>query len=121
MTNSSSSFLGKTVSVLLSLVLAVAILSYCSKILIPITFAALLSTLLYPLSSFLERHGWPRFISIFVSVILTAIGLLGIMAFLGIQFTQFMQDFPSVEARTGEYFTNLQHAVRKSFGIRYED
>lgn len=110
-------FYFRTSMVLLMLVLIGFILFVGADIIVPFAFAVLLSILLIPLTSFLERRGLGRINSITVSILLAVIFIGGIIYFLSSQILSFMDDVPVMRKRISELVLMGQKWLQQRFGI----
>lgn len=100
---------------------------YCSvilyvarNILIPISFALLISFILYPLSAKLEKKGLPRIISVIIpllGLVLLGIGLLALLAY---QLIQFSAEWPSISSRFDEAVSEISKLLSTVFGVSKE-
>lgn len=107
--------------VLLGIVLALILLSWGKDVFVPLAFAALLSVLLHPLSSFLERHKIPRLLSIFIAVTIACVALLGVAFVIAVQIGQFGENLPLLKKEGLEYLSRLQTYIQVNWGISYTD
>jgi len=102
---------------LLLVVLIATIITYCKTILVPVYFSVLLSILLLPLTSLLERIGLPRALAAIISV-LTALIVIGtVIYFLSSQIVAFLNDIPSIKLHLTEHYETLQHWIEQKFDI----
>lgn len=74
------------------------ILYFGRNILIPISFAALISFILYPVCAWLEKKGAGRLFAIIISISLLMLIGLGLMALLVYQFIAFLDEWPRIQA-----------------------
>jgi predicted PurR-regulated permease PerM len=100
---------------LLFWILLVIVLIYGRPILIPITFAALLSMLLAPLVDYLDKKGSKRIFStiacliiLLAAIILTALILIG-------QITSIRDELPRIEERANELIQGFHDYVERNF------
>ena len=94
---------------LLALVLIFIIMKEAASIFIPLTFALLISILLYPLTRFLENKcHFGRVYAAITSVILFIAAAFGFTYFLSIQIFGFSKDVPLLKKRFQELFDSLQ-------------
>lgn len=110
-------FYFRTSMILLMLVLIGFILFIGADIIVPFAFAVLLSILLIPITSFLERRGLGRINSITVAILLAVLFLGGILYFLSSQILSFMDDIPVMRKRIGDLILMIQKWLQKRFGI----
>jgi hypothetical protein len=107
----------RTTCVLLGISLAFAILFVGRDIFVPLSFAALLSVLLYPLSSFLERHKVPRILSIFIAVAIACAVSICLVTAIAMQIGQFGGDIPRLKEEGTEY-VNLRRLTCRRIACR---
>ena len=100
---------------LLFWILLVIVLIYGRPILIPITFAALLSMLMAPLIDYLDRKGFKRVFSTIVCLIilLTIIGLTALIL-IG-QIANIREELPRIEERANELVQQFHDYVELKF------
>lgn len=111
----------KVTIILFGLSLAITILFFGRDVLIPLAYAALLSVLLHPLTSFLEKRKFPRLLSISIAVAIACIVFACLVTFIGMQVGQFGEDLPRLKKESLEYVGRLQAFVRENWGITYKD
>lgn len=91
------------------------------NILIPFSFAVLLTVLLLPIVSFLESKKVGKVLSIGIAI-LFAIGFIaGIIYFLSSQIANFVQDVPSIKEHLNEHFIAVQSWIRNKFNISFTE
>ncbi|TCK83211.1 AI-2E family transporter [Albibacterium bauzanense] len=100
---------------LLFWILLVIVLIYGRPVLIPITFAALLSMLMAPLIDYLDKKGLKRVFSTIVCIIilLTVIVLLALIL-IG-QLTNIREELPRIETRANELIQRLHDYIEMNF------
>lgn len=81
-------------------------------ILVPFAFAILLSVLLLPVVSFLEKRNIPRVLSIAISLILSFILIGSIIYFLSTQIANFVDDIPSLKKHLTEHWITFQKWIK---------
>jgi predicted PurR-regulated permease PerM len=96
------------------------LLYFGRDILVPISFAALISFVLYPACAWLERKGVGRLTAIIMSVTLIIIPGLLIMALLISQLAAFMQEWPSLVAKLSQSFEELSRFLVDVLGVSLE-
>ncbi len=91
-----------------------------SSILIPLASAFLLSLLLYPISTWLEKRRIPRGIAIIMSilVLITIVG--GVSLIIINEFSGFYRELPELTERMNNTFLNLQNFIESNFQIAPE-
>ncbi len=102
---------------LLSAALMIVLLYVGQQILVPLFFSILLSTLLLPLNSFLEKKGLHRVFSIIFSLFLSLIVLAGIVYFLVDQISGFFEDLPTIDKRLDDLSDVFQKWIRSTFNV----
>jgi predicted PurR-regulated permease PerM len=110
-------FYMKSTIIMFGMVLLVFILWSLRDILVPLSFALLLSILLNPLTGVLEKWKVPRILAIAVSILLAMTILLGVTYFLFLEIGSFSSQLPAFKEKFGMLLSNLQHYVRSDFGI----
>lgn len=87
------------------------ILYFGRNIFIPISFALLISFVLYPICAWLEKKGLGRLMAIILSI--TALILLGLMlvALLIYQFVGFFEEWPAIQSKLGQAFADLSEML----------
>ncbi|WP_291906593.1 AI-2E family transporter [Chitinophaga sp. CB10] len=110
-------FYAKLAFTLLSLVLIVMIARTGSEIIIPLLFALLISIMLLPVASLLERWRFPRGLAAFTSLLLFIIFLLVIIMVLTKQMQAFISDLPQLETKLMNTVSSLQNWVNVQFHI----
>ncbi len=109
MTSVKLPFYARLALTLFALVLAFIILKEASGIFIPLTFALLVSILLYPFTKFLENKcHFGRVYSAITAVVLFVAALFSFIYFLSIQVFGFSKDIPLLKTRFQEMFSALQ-------------
>jgi predicted PurR-regulated permease PerM len=107
----------KATIIMFGMVLLVFILSTIRDILVPLSFALLLSILLNPLTVLLEKWKAPRIMAITISILLAMILILGVTYFLFMEARSFSNELPAFKEKFSELLTRLQHLVRHDFGV----
>lgn len=87
------------------------ILYFGRNIFIPISFALLISFVLYPICSWLEKKGLSRLMAIVLA--LTALMILGLLLvfLLVYQFVGFLQEWPAIQAKFAGAVSDLQRSI----------
>jgi predicted PurR-regulated permease PerM len=87
------------------------ILYFGRNIFIPLSFALLISFVLYPICGWLERKGFSKLIAIITSLtFLIILGLL-IVALLIYQFVGFLDEWPAIQSKFGHAITELSEVI----------
>ena len=103
--------------ILVSILAAGFLLQWCQNLLMPLTLGFLLALALYPLSSWLERKRFPRFLAICVALFSVGI-VLGLMAWLLVgQLNNFAGEVPLLIAKFQNLFNDLQIYIEKKSSI----
>jgi predicted PurR-regulated permease PerM len=106
--------------VLQVVVLASVILFFGRNVFIPISFALLISFVLYPICAWLERKGFGRLTAIVVSIsLLIVLGLL-VVALLVYQFVGFIEEWPIIYLKLGTAFADLTQTL-EVLGVSKEE
>jgi len=109
--------LNKTVKILLIIFLLALILVKGKPLLVPITYGALFSMLLLPVSLKLEGWGVNRAFSIVLSILLIVLFFAGVVSLLAWQVSDMAQKAPEIEKNITEKVQQLKQQVTTSFGI----
>ncbi len=107
----------KTASYMVIFALTIATLVIARQFLIPLVFAMLLSFLLLPISSFLERKGLHRAVAILISLVVAFIVIGGLMYFLYYQIRTFADDGPLLKEKLNEKMVELQKFISTKFKV----
>jgi predicted PurR-regulated permease PerM len=119
MTEHTPAWYTKVTTILLGLSLAVLILYVGRDVLIPLAYAALVSVLLHPVVSFLEKHKVPRLLAITIVVGIACIGVVALVTVIGMQISQLGEDLPRLKEAGREYVGKLQALITEHWGITY--
>lgn len=109
--------LTRSVKILLFLVLLVIVLIYAKSFLVPVTFAALFSMLLLPLSQKIEKWGAPRGLAILFSTLLFTALIAGFIYVLIWQVSDISKDAGHIEQQLHQKLQELKDYVSRTFGI----
>jgi len=101
--------------VLGSCVLVTAGLYWAQRLLIPIVLAMLLTFVLSPLVTFLQRGGLGRVPSALLAVLLASVCLVGITVMLAVQLKNLAAELPTHQEQIIEKIKNLQNATKDSW------
>lgn len=110
----------KSTVILFGLILLVFTLSHLGDIVIPLSFAAMLTVLINPLCNWLVNKKIPRALSIFISVLVTMIVFGSIGYFVSSQLASFSTEMPLFKKRFTELYGTLQHEIDGSLGINIQ-
>ena len=101
---------------LIGLSLLVFVLRKLDNVLLPILFAALLSVLLLPLVTRLERWKLPRIWAIIVTLLVVIGSLAGLFYLFGSQIMSLRDELPKLQEKSIEYFDQVQQWASVKFG-----
>lgn len=104
-------------AILLSITLIILMMHEGKTVLIPLFFSVLISLMLLPLTSWLERRKLPRSLAACISILLLITFLTGIGYLLGAQIADFSQDLPQLGVRMQAWILNLQNSVAARYGL----
>lgn len=93
------------------------LLYFGRSILIPISFGALVSFVLYPACAWLEKKGVGRLTAIILSVSAVLVLGLFILALLVSQFVAFMEEWPALHGKINQSFEDLSRFLVDVFGM----
>lgn len=116
LTNSSRGIL----SILQYIVFGSIILYFGREIFIPISFALLISFVLYPVCVWLERKGTGRLLAITIAISLLIIAGLLIVALLIYQFISFLYEWPALYEKLEKSVQDISNLLIDVFGIPLE-
>ena len=106
----------KATVILIGLISFIFIMRILSTILVPFAFACLISILLNPLCSRLQRR-LPRGLAIFLSLLIAIITVGGIFYFLSTQMLSFSETLPALKAKSGTIARQAQYFIYNHFGV----
>ena len=109
--------LQRIIQFLLFGVLLVISLIYAGPILKPVALAIMLSMLMAPLCSWLDKKGLSRTFSVLICVLILLVSILIILGVVTAQIINFANDFPQIEKRSLELFDQAQRFVSEKFGV----
>ena len=101
---------------LIGLSLLVFVLRKLDNVLLPILFAALLSVLLLPLVTRLERWKFPRIWAIIGALLVVIGALAGLFYLFGSQIMSLRDELPKLQEKSIEYFDQVQQWASVKFG-----
>ncbi len=93
------------------------ILYFGRDLFIPLAFAALISFVLHPICSWMERKGVGRMTAILISVTILMLLFLSVVALLAKQFFDFLQEWPTLQAKMDKSFHDLSDFMIDSLGV----
>ena len=103
---------------LIGLSLLVFVLRKLDSVLLPILFAALISVLLLPLVTRLERWKLPRVWAIIIALLLVIGTLVGLFYLFGSQIMSLREELPKLQAKSVQYFDQVQQWAQAKFGYQ---
>jgi predicted PurR-regulated permease PerM len=109
-----------TLAALQYVVFASIILYFGRHIFIPLSFAALISFVIYPFCKWLEKRGCNRITAILINIIFLFFVLFGILALLMSQLVGFLDEWPVIQSKMIESLNNLSSFLAESYGISKE-
>jgi predicted PurR-regulated permease PerM len=116
--NSEKSF--QSLRLLHYVVLGSVLLYVGQNLFIPLSFALLISFILYPFCSWLERKGLNRITSILAGII-ALLGLaVGAVSLMVQQFAGFVKEWPTVKTKLEESLIELSHVLKEDYAISKE-
>jgi predicted PurR-regulated permease PerM len=105
--------------VLAALAVVVALVVLLQEIVVPFCIGLLLCALLAPMSAFLQRHRWPKWLAV-LSCFLAVVVVIGVLAL--VVTAQIRYDLPSLERRLHTSVQSLQSLLdTRPFGITTAD
>lgn len=107
----------KWATVLAIIVLSVVILVYAKDFLIPLTFAALFSMLLLPITRWLEAKGLNKVLSVLAPIVLLVAVFSGIIYLVSWQISELSQDLTNIEQRVTEYLQQARTFIAENLGV----
>src|SRR6476469_574095 len=110
-------FYFKTTAILFGLVLFVYSLAMLRDILVPFSFALIISILLNPLVNQFQRKGVGKIFAIFFSMLIALLVFGGIMYFISSQVAGFTENFPILKEKFLQLLEQLKAWVHTKFGI----
>lgn len=96
------------------------ILYFGKQVFIPISFALLISFVLYPICAWMEKKGIGRLASIIIAICLLMIVALLVVALLVYQFISFVSEWPAFQDKFSKSIQDLSVMLINVFGISVE-
>ena len=94
----------------------VILLLYISKpLLIPLSIALLIGFILYPMCIWMERHGIPRSIAIFFSLMFFLVLGIAVLGLLSHQFAEFMGEWSELKIKLNAWLRNVDANLPESW------
>lgn len=109
--------LKKIAVILLIIVLFSIIIFYGKPLLIPLVFAALLSSLLLPVCTWFERKGLNKALSILLSMLLLLSFFGGLIALLGWQVSDITKDSSKIEEEITSKYYEIRQYISETLGV----
>ena len=100
---------------LIGLSLLVFVLHKLDDLLLPLIYAILLSLLLMPLVTKLERWRWPRMLAIAAAILLVVLFIAGLFTFFGSQIISLRGELPLIQGKLVVLFDQQQQLLSKRF------
>lgn len=100
---------------LIGLSLLVFVLHKLDDLLLPLVYAILLSLLLMPLVSKLEKWRWPRMLAIATAILLVVLFIAGLFTFFGSQIISLRGELPLIQSKLVVLFDQQQQLLSKRF------
>jgi len=107
-------------SVLQHIVFGAIILYFGREVFIPISFALLISFVLYPVCAWFERRGMRRLLAISIAIGLMIVAGLLIVALLIHQFMSFFNEWPALQEKLAKSLDEISKLLINVFGISQE-
>lgn len=121
MKNSSYTFVtGNRLHILQYIVYGGLILYFGKEIFMPLSFAALISFILYPLCIWMEKRGFGRLTAILINITILLLLLSGIVVLLVTQFLNFLHEWPSLQLKLAGAIRQLSQVVTETYGVTRE-
>lgn len=102
-------------------VYASILLYFGRDVLIPVSFALLISFVLYPVCVWLERRGLGRLASIIIAISILLILALLLVALLVNQFMTFINEWPSLQIKIKEALEELSRFLLEAFNLSKDE
>lgn len=110
-------FAFKLAAVLFSIAILLVGMIWLKDILVLLASALILSLLLLPLESWLERHGFPRSLSILIVILVSMLILVGGLTLLTLQIADIASDWPIYVKKFEKYLSTIQSFLSKNLNI----
>lgn len=107
-------------TVLQYVVLGSVILYFGRDIFVPLSFAALISFVIFPSCRWLEKKGFGRMAAISVNIFVLSVILAGLVALMINQIFDFLDEWPQVQQKLASTFESLRTVLSQSYGISGE-
>jgi predicted PurR-regulated permease PerM len=103
------------------IVYASILLYFGRDVLIPVSFALLISFVLYPVCAWLERKGLGRLTSIIIAISILLILALLMIALLVSQFMTFINEWPSLQIKIKDALEELSRFLLEAFNLSRDE
>jgi predicted PurR-regulated permease PerM len=100
---------------LIGLSLLVFVLHKLDDLLLPLIYAILLSLLLMPLVTKLEKWRWPRMLAIAAAILLVVLGIAALFTFFGSQIISLRGELPLIQSKLVVLFDQQQQMLSRRF------
>ncbi len=115
--NPNGTYINKVALTLLSICLIGWLIYIGKDIIVPLSFAILLSVLLLPVVRFFEKNGVPKILSITIALVTSVLIIFFVVYFMGSQISSFVNDIPAIQNQLHLHFVQVQEFVLHKFGI----
>jgi predicted PurR-regulated permease PerM len=101
-------------------ILLTVVLYYGKPILMPVFFAVVLAMLMAPVCRYFDKKGWPRALSCTICVVILLCFIVGLIAIVVFQLSEFLSDIDKIRQKMDEMWKNVQNQVTHSLNITPE-
>lgn len=113
-------FFLKSTVILFGLILLTYALFNLREILVPLSFALMLSILLNPVTFFLQKLKFPRMLAIAVAILLAMILIAGVFYFLFAEISNLSTELPVFKKKFAQLIVKAQIEVSQQFGVNLQ-
>ncbi|MBC7686557.1 MAG: AI-2E family transporter [Aquabacterium sp.] len=113
-------FFLKSTVILFGLILLTYALFNLREILVPLSFALMLSILLNPVTFFLQKLKFPRMLAIAVAILLAMILIAGVFYFLFAEISNLSTELPVFKRKFAQLMVKAQIEVSQQFGVNLQ-
>lgn len=110
----------KSTVILFGLILLTYALFNLREILVPLSFALMLSILLNPVTFFLQKLKFPRMLAIAVAILLAMILIAGVFYFLFAEISNLSTELPVFKKKFAQLIVKAQIEVSQQFGVNLQ-
>jgi predicted PurR-regulated permease PerM len=107
----------KATTIIIGLIGFFFVLFILRSVLMPLSFGLMLAILLNPFVNFLQRHKWPKTVSITVSILISLIALASLIYFLSVQLASFSDQLPVFQKKFVDLIHQLQQEISHRFNV----